>query len=125
MQAAWRGRPFEYLGGTVRGLDGIALKIGGVEDHFHALIGLKPTHCIADFSRELKKGSSVWASANAELGFEWQDGYSIFAVSTSMMEKVGHYIERQSAHHRKKSFVQELQELLERHGVQYDPRYLV
>jgi REP element-mobilizing transposase RayT len=48
------------------------LKIGGVEDHVHVLFGLKTVHCIADFVRELKKASSVWASENHEREFEWQ-----------------------------------------------------
>ena len=116
---------FEYFGGTVRGLGGVALKLGGVEDHVHALIGLKPTHCISDFTRELKKASSVWMADHCERQFEWQEGYSVFAVSASLAEAVDHYIERQFEHHRKKTFVEELKELLERHGVDYDPRYLL
>jgi REP element-mobilizing transposase RayT len=106
-------------------LAGVPLKIGGVQDHVHALIGLKPTHCISDFVRELKKATSVWASTHHEPQFEWQEGYSIFAVSVSTMEAVSRYIERQEEHHRKRSFVEELKELLEKHGVQYDPKYLV
>jgi putative transposase len=121
----WRPHLHEYLGGTVRGLAGVPLKIGGVQDHVHALIGLKPTHCISDFVRELKKATSVWASTHHEPQFEWQEGYSIFAVSVSTMEAVSRYIERQEEHHRKRSFVEELKELLEKHGVQYDPKYLV
>jgi hypothetical protein len=113
------------LGGTVRGLGGVALKVGGVEDHVHALIGLKPTHCISDFTRELKKATSVWVANRWERRFGWQDGYSIFAVSASRLEAVDHYIERQVEHHRKKTFVEELKELLKRHGVQYDPKFLV
>ncbi|MGA2661071.1 MAG: transposase [Verrucomicrobiota bacterium] len=123
--ADWRARIFEYLGGAVRGLGGVALKVGGVEDHVHALIGLKPTHCISDFTRELKKATSVWVADRWERQFGWQDGYSIFAVSASRLEAVDHSIERQVEHHRRKTFVEELQELLKRHGVQYDPKYLV
>jgi len=67
----------------MRGLAGVPLKVGGVEDHVHALVGLKPTHCISDFVRELKKATSVWAAAQHESQFEWQEGYSIFAVSAS------------------------------------------
>jgi len=121
----WRTHFFEYLGGTVRGLGGVALKVGGVEDHVHALIGLKPIHCIADFTRELKKASSACAAQSWEREFQWQDGYSIFAVSASMIEKVRRYIEGQTEHHRKKPFVEEIKDLLERHGVEYDPKYLV
>ncbi len=109
----------------MRGLEGIALKVGGIEDHVHALIGLKPTHCISDFVRELKKATSLWASAQHERGFEWQEGYSIFSVSASMLETVSAYIERQKEHHRKRTFMEELKELLERHGVEYNPKYLL
>ena len=121
----WRDRLHEYFGGTVRGLDGIALKVGGVEDHIHALIGLKPVHCLSDFSRELKKATSVWAAANQDREFAWQEGYSVFAVSVSLMEKVSHYIEHQEEHHRERTFEEELKQLLEKHSVKYDPKYLV
>jgi REP element-mobilizing transposase RayT len=125
VRAEWRPRLFEYFGGTVRGLEGVALKIGGIEDHLHALIGLKPIHCLSDFSRELKKATSVWAASQCERQFEWQDGYSVFAVSASMIDTVSCYIDGQLEHHRKKTFVEELKELLESHGVKYDPKYLV
>ena len=101
------------------------LIVGGVEDHVHALIGLKPTHRISDFVRELKKASSVWAAGRHEPDFEWQEGYSIFAVSVSMLDTVSRYIGRQQEHHRRKTFVEELKELLAKHGVQYDPKYLL
>ena len=125
IRSDWRSHLHEYLGGTIRGLDGVPLKVGGVEDHVHALTGLKTTHCIADFSRELKKASSVWAAGNYESQFEWQEGYSIFAVSVSVMDAVSHYIEWQEEHHRKMSFEDELKLLLEKHGVKYDPKYLL
>ncbi|HEX4343432.1 MAG TPA: transposase [Verrucomicrobiae bacterium] len=122
---AWRARFHEYIGGTIRGLEGVPLKINGVEDHIHALIGLKTIHCIADFSRELKKATSVWTAKTHEPLFEWQEGYSIFSVSVSLMETVSGYIERQEEHHRKISFVEELKQLLEKHGISYDPKYLL
>jgi REP element-mobilizing transposase RayT len=121
----WRSQFHQYLGGTIRGLAGVPLKIGGVEDHTHALIGLKPIHCISDFVREFKKASSIWASEQHEADFSWQEGYTIFAVSNSVMSKVSAYIENQEEHHRKHSFVEELKALLERHGIKYDPKYLV
>jgi putative transposase len=125
IKPTWRSRLHEYLGGTIRGLEGTPVKIGGIEDHVHALIGLKTTHCIADFVRELKKTSSVWAAENYERDFAWQEGYSIFTVSVSVMETVSHYIERQEEHHRKIKFPEELKQLLEKHGVQYDPKFLL
>ena len=125
IRAPWSPSFHEYLGGTIRGLDGVPLKIGGVEDHVHALIGLQAVHAISDFVRELKKATSVWASEQHEREFQWQEGYSIFSVSASMVPVVSKYIEGQPEHHRKHSFADELKALLEKHGVKYDPKYLV
>ncbi len=100
------------------------LEVGGVEDHVHALLGLKPSHCISDFVRELKKASSVWAQ-DKEPQFQWQEGYAIFAVSFSQMDSVIRYIRRQEEHHRKRTFVDELKDLLEKHKIKYDEKYLL
>jgi len=59
LRAEWRLRFHQYLGGTIRGLEGVPLKVGGVEDHVHLLIGLKPVHRISDFVRELKKAGRL------------------------------------------------------------------
>jgi putative transposase len=79
----WRGQLFEYLGGTVRGLDAHTQLVGGAADHVHLLISLKPTHCLSDFMRELKKASSSWLRARVLPNFQWQEGYAAFTVSTS------------------------------------------
>lgn len=121
----WRSRFHDYLGGTVNGLDGISQQVGGVADHVHLLVGLKATHCLADFMRELKKASSAWARTNFEPEFAWQDGYAAFTVSASVRERVLDYIRRQEEHHAQRDFASELKELLEKHGVAYDPKYLL
>ena len=70
IRTEWRARLHNYLGGTVRGLGGVAEAIGGVEDHVHLLLSLKTTDAPADLVRELKKASSVWAADNFERAFE-------------------------------------------------------
>jgi putative transposase len=123
--STWRACLHEYLGGTVRGLDGVAETVGGVEDHVHILASLKATHRPADFLRELKKASSVWSAENHEPAFAWQEGYGAFSVSPTQRDIVRRYIENQEEHHRKISYVDELKRLLERNGVEYDPKYLL
>ena len=61
------------------------------------------------------------AAARHERDFGRQEGYSVFTVSASMMDAVKQYIGAQEEHHHHQTFEQELQELLEKHGVQYDP----
>lgn len=121
----WRPRLHEYLGGTVRGLGGVPQGIGGAADHVHLLVALKPTHCLSDFMRELKKGSSTWVAEEIPLpSFRWQEGYGAFTVSASARKTVQGYIANQEEHHRIKSFREELIEFLENSGVEYDPRFL-
>lgn len=124
IQEAWRSRFHEYLGGTVRGLGGVPEAVGGVEDHVHLLVGLNTTIAPAAFMRELKKASSVWAAETHEPRFGWQEGYGIFSVSASHCDAVRTYIANQEEHHRKVDFREEIQRLLERNGVNYDPKYL-
>lgn len=120
----WREDLHSYLGGIVKGLDGHPEGIGGVADHVHLLISLKPTVCLSDFMRELKKSSSIWVRESKLANFQWQDGYAAFTVSASARESVQRYIANQEEHHRVKSFREELVEFLEKSGVVYDPRYL-
>jgi len=82
-------------------------------------------HRIADFSRELKKASSGWVAEVHEREFQWQEGYSIFSEGSWDLDGLKKYIDGQEEHHRKQSFEDELKALLEEHGVQYDPRYLL
>ena len=121
----WRDRLHEFLGGVARGLDGIPQGIGGIADHVHILVALKPSHCLADFMRELKKSSSAWVTATIrESAFHWQEGYAAFTVSASACAAVQEYIAHQEEHHRHRSFREELIEFLKKSGVKYDERYL-
>jgi putative transposase len=125
IDAAWRARLHEYFGGTIVGLGGFSQGVGGVADHVHLLVGLKATHCLADVLRELKKSSSVWVHEQiGERGFAWQEGYAAFTVSATARAAVREYVANQEEHHRKKTYREELIEMLERAGVQYDPKYL-
>ena len=120
-----RSQLHEYLGGTVRGLGGQPEGIGGIADHVHLLVSLKPTHCLADFMRELKKASSSWFRDHShQPGFHWQEGYAAFSVSASAKDAVRSYIARQEEHHRTRTFREELIEFLQKAGVEYDERYL-
>ncbi len=121
----WRDRLHEYLGGSVRGLGGIPQGVGGVADHVHLLVSLKPTHCLSDFMRELKKASSIWVTDSQHApAFRWQEGYAAFSVSASARSSVQEYVAHQEEHHRKKTFREELIEFLQKSGIDYDERYL-
>ncbi len=125
IKESWRQRLHAYLGGTLNALDATPLDIGGVDDHVHLLLGLHTTDQISDLVRELKKSASKWIHEEiACAAFRWQEGYAIFSVSPTACDQVSAYISNRAHHHRKKPFHEELREMLDAAGVQYDPRYL-
>jgi len=125
IHAEVRERVHAYLGGVVRGLNGVPLEIGGTADHVHLLVGLKATHCIADVLRVGKGDSSRWIHDELRMPkFEWQEGYGAFAVSASNVAAVREYVRNQEQHHRKRSFQDEYREFLLKHEIEFDERYL-
>jgi putative transposase len=75
IKAEWSSDLHSYLGGIIRGMNGVAEIVGGVTDHVHMLASLRPVHRIADVLRDLKKDSSTWAKDNFDIRFAWQEGY--------------------------------------------------
>jgi len=123
--AAWRPRLHEYLGGMIRGLEGTPICVGGVADHVHLLFGLKPTHCLSDFMRDLKKDATNWVKDTLhESHFAWQEGYAAFTVSPTAIESVRAYVSDQEEHHRVRTFREELVIMLRKSGVVFEDRYL-
>lgn len=120
-----RERMWEYLGGFVRGEGGIAHQVGGLADHVHLLVTLKPSVAVSDFVRDLKAVSSGWVHDTfPDAGVWWQGGYSAFTVSHSGLEPVRKYIERQEAARRDRTFQQELTLMLRLHGIAFKEEYL-
>ena len=126
IEADWQPRLHEYLGGIVKGLQGTPISIGGMPDHVHMLVRLRPSRAVSDIVRDIKANSSGWARDKRQAAgrFQWQRGYGAFSVSESVVPEVRRYIENQQEHHRKMSFHDEFVQLLDRHGVAYDPQYL-
>ena len=117
---------YSYIGGIVRSHGGALLEIGGMPDHVHLLARFKPTISVSDMLREIKSGSSKWANEEKPglHKFGWQDGYAAFTVSRSQVEQVRTYIRNQAEHHLGMDYMAELVELLEKHEIEYDERYL-
>jgi REP element-mobilizing transposase RayT len=121
----WRPRLFEYLGGSIRGLGGHPHEAGGMADHVHLVVSLKPTHQLSKVLQELKRSSSAWIHKEHLVpNFAWQDGYAAFTISSSNLRAVVKYVQTQEEHHRGRSFREELEILLKKSGVVFDPKYL-
>ena len=117
---------YSYVGGIFRGKGGTLLEIGGMTEHVHLLTKLKPTKSISEKLNRIKANSSKWVNEEKPKmrKFGWHDRYAAFSVSESQVESLRHYIQDQENHHRRQSYQDEFRALLERHGIEFDERYL-
>jgi putative transposase len=121
-----RERLAPYIGAVIKDLGGVPVEINGPADHLHVVAILTAKVSLAECVKTIKGGSSKWIHDTfADLAeFNWQDGYSAFSVSHSVLPRVIEYVKTQQEHHKKMSFHDELIALLDRHGVPYDKRYV-
>jgi REP element-mobilizing transposase RayT len=117
---------YRYLGGIIRGEGGILLEIGGINDYVHLLAKFNPSRSVSDMLGDLKANSSRWVNDKKMKlrKFGWQEGFGAFSVSESQVPAVTKYIQSQEKHHRKQTFQAEYIELLNKHNIGYDERYL-
>ena len=109
IQQVWEERLYKYITGIVQNKEQKMLAINGMPDHIHFLIGMKPTCCLSDVVREIKKSSNEFIKENnfTKFKFNWQGGFGAFSYSHSQLDDVIGYIKRQKAHHKKKTFKDE------------------
>ena len=117
---------YSYLGGIIKNEGGIPLEIGGMPDHVHIACKFKPADSLSILMRKLKTNSSKWLNLNAKYvgRFSWQEGYGAFSVSESQVEKVILYIRHQEKHHKVLTFQEEYEDLLCKHGISFEKRFL-
>jgi REP-associated tyrosine transposase len=121
-----RPRIHAYLATICRDLGAELVRVGGIADHVHIVMTLPRTLSQAQLIEQIKTASSKWIK---ELDaryrtFFWQRGYGAFSVSPSQLEPVLQYVETQQEHHRTRTFQEEYRELLAKHGIAFDERYV-
>jgi len=126
LESKMRPRVHAYLATICRDLGAELVRVGGVADHVHIVTTLPRTVSQAQLIEEIKKASSKWIKVlDARYRcFFWQRGYGAFSVSPSQLDTVVQYVEAQQEHHRTRAFQEEHRELLRRHGVDFDERYV-
>jgi putative transposase len=71
----------------------------------------------------LKGNSSKWLRETfpelRQHDFAWQEGFGSFGIGISGVEDTIHYIQTQEEHHRQRSFREELEVFLKKHGYDY------
>ncbi|MFN5416576.1 MAG: IS200/IS605 family transposase [Flavobacteriia bacterium] len=123
---SWEEDLHKYITGIIQQKNQTLIAINGVEDHIHILINMKPTCCLSDLVREIKKSSTKYINENkySQEAFHWQEGFGVFSYNARQVEMIKNYIFRQKEHHRQKSFKSEYVKLLEEFEVDYKEEYL-
>lgn len=126
IHATWEERLYQYITGIVRLKEQKMLAINGIPDHIHFLIGMKPSCCLSDLIREVKKSSNDFVKDNklSKYKFNWQEGYGAFSYSNSQLDNVIAYIGNQKVHHQKKTFKEEYIEFLQNFRIEFKDEFL-
>ena len=124
--ADWQDDLYKYITGIVQNNGHKLIAINGMPDHIHLFIGLKPHQSLSDLMQDVKGDSSKWIHEKRFVKgrFEWQAGFGGFSYSISQIDAVVKYINNQKNHHKKKTFIQEYLEFLEKFNVPFDERYI-
>ncbi|WP_009036503.1 IS200/IS605 family transposase [Indibacter alkaliphilus] len=122
----WEDDLYRYITGIIQNRNHKMLAINGMPDHIHVFFGMRPDQSLSELMQEIKIGSMNWInnSRYCKSKFYWQNGYSAFSYSKSHLGVVTKYIQNQKEHHRKKTFLEEYQMILEKFKIPYDERYI-
>lgn len=124
--SSWEEELYKYITGIVQNKGQKMLAINGMPNHIHILIGLKPSCCLSDLVREIKKSSNSFIKEKefSKYKFEWQEGFGAFSYSHSSLDNVIGYINNQKQHHKKRSFKEEYIDFLEKFNIEFKDEYL-
>jgi putative transposase len=126
IQPSWENELYKYITGIVQKKGQKMLAINGTNNHIHFLIGMKPSCCLSELVREIKKSSNHFISEKkfSNARFEWQEGFAAFSYSFSALDNVIRYISNQKEHHCRKTFREEYEAFLRRFRIEYKDEYL-
>ena len=117
---------FKFIWGILKNKRCHLYRINGVEDHIHIVTHLHPAVALASLVKDIKLASTHFIKEKGLFpDFSgWQNGYSAFTYSISAKENLIEYVKNQEAHHAKKSYREELVGMLDKHGIEFDEKYL-
>ncbi|OUD35391.1 IS200/IS605 family transposase [Flavobacterium sp. FPG59] len=124
--SSWEEELYKYVTGIVQNKGQKMLAINGMPDHIHIFIGMKPSCCLSDLVREVKKASNGFIKEKefSKYKFEWQEGFGAFSYSHSSLDNVIGYIKNQKEHHKNRSFKEEYIDFLEKFNIEFKNEYL-
>ena len=122
----WEEELYKYITGIIQNKGQKMLAINGMPDHIHIFIGMKPSCCLSDLVREVKKSSNEFINDKKFCSriFSWQEGYGAFSYSYSALDNVIVYIMNQKQHHHVKTFKEEYLKMLKKFEIEFKDEYL-
>jgi len=126
IHSSWEEELYRYISGIIRNKEQKMLAINGMPDHIHFFIGMKPSCCLSDLVREIKKSSTEFIKEKklSKFKFNWQEGYGAFSYSHSQIDSVVKYIINQKEHHKKQTFREEYMDFLKKFEIEFKEDYL-
>ena len=126
IKPSWDEQLYKYITGIVQNKNQKMLAINGTKNHIHFFIGMKPTCCLSDLVREIKKSSNTFINEKkiTPYNFNWQEGFGAFSYNHAQLTNVIRYIGNQKEHHRKKTFRDEYLGLLKSYKMDFREEYL-
>jgi REP element-mobilizing transposase RayT len=126
IQQTWEDALYKYISGVIQKREQTLIAINGMSDHVHLLIGMRPSCCLSDLVREIKKASNYYITEYrlTDKRFEWQSGFAAFSHSRRELNSVIRYIANQKSHHRVLGFRDEYVSLLKEFNIEHKEQYL-
>jgi putative transposase len=92
--------------------------VNGYDNHCHCLVSMDRDQTMSQIMHAIKGESAHWINTNklCREKFQWQPQYFAISVSESIVERVRNYIKKQERHHGKKSYQDEVDLIVARHG---------
>ena len=118
---------FKYIWGILKNKNCHLYRINGVEDHLHIATHLHPSVALASLVKDIKLASSKYIKENSLFTHfnGWQEGYGAFTYTVKEKDRLIEYIKNQEEHHKKITFRDEYIQLLQKHNVEFDEKYLL
>jgi len=126
IQPKWKDDLYKYMNGIVEKQGHKVFETGGIADHVHLLVSMRPTQSSSDLMFHIKRSSSLWINENRFVAgkFSWQEGFGGFSYGKPQIPDIANYIKNQENHHKKRSFIEEYIGFLKLFEIEYDERYV-
>jgi len=122
----WDESLHKYISGIFQNNNHKVLQINSMPDHIHILSGLNVTQSMSSIIQKVKSETSKWVNEKefTTSKFSWQEGYGAFSYSHSHLPSIIRYIQNQQSHHKKESFLQEYEKMLNAFEISFNPNYI-